>query len=88
MLSIVEHDLGTPQRDSAKLVTLDIDGREVTVPEGTSVMRAAALSGDQDPEALRHRAARGVRLLPDVPGADRGHEGSARLLHDAGRRRA
>ena len=29
---------------SAKLVTLTIDGREVTVPEGTSVMRAAALS--------------------------------------------
>ncbi len=44
MLSIVEHDYGTPQRDSAKLVTLTIDGREVTVPEGTSVMRAAALS--------------------------------------------
>jgi formate dehydrogenase major subunit len=44
MLSIVEHDYGTPHRDSAKLVTLTIDGREVTVPEGTSVMRAAALS--------------------------------------------
>jgi formate dehydrogenase major subunit len=44
MLSIVEQDFGTPQRDSAKLVTLQIDGREVTVPEGTSVMRAAALS--------------------------------------------
>jgi formate dehydrogenase major subunit len=44
MLSIVEHDYGTPERVSAKLVTLSIDGREVTVPEGTSVMRAAALS--------------------------------------------
>jgi formate dehydrogenase major subunit len=44
MLSIVEHDYGTPERDSAKLVTLTIDGREVTVPEGSSVMRAAALS--------------------------------------------
>src|SRR5271169_4837073 len=44
MLSIVEQDYGTPQRQSAKLVTLTIDGREVTVPEGTSVMRAAALS--------------------------------------------
>ena len=44
MLSIVEHDYGTPERSSAKLVTLTIDGREVTVPEGTSVMRAAALS--------------------------------------------
>src|SRR5579862_7800803 len=44
MLSIVEHDYGTPERVSEKLVTLTIDGREVTVPEGTSVMRAAALS--------------------------------------------
>ena len=44
MLSIVEHDYGTPERTSEKLVTLSIDGREVTVPEGTSVMRAAALS--------------------------------------------
>jgi formate dehydrogenase major subunit len=44
MLSIVEQDYGTPKRESALLVTLTIDGREVTVPEGTSVMRAAALS--------------------------------------------
>ena len=44
MQSIAEKDFGTPQRLGAKLVTLTIDGREVTVPEGTSVMRAAALS--------------------------------------------
>src|SRR6202142_624095 len=44
MLSIVEQDFGTPERQSAKLVTLQIDGREITVPEGTSVMRAAALA--------------------------------------------
>src|ERR1700678_1798201 len=44
MQSIAEQDLGTPQRLSAKLVTLTIDGREVTVPEATSVVRAAALS--------------------------------------------
>jgi formate dehydrogenase major subunit len=50
MLSIVEHDYGTPERESAKLVTLSIDGREVTVPEGTSVMRAAALSDIQIPK--------------------------------------
>jgi formate dehydrogenase major subunit len=50
MLSIVEHDYGTPERESAKLVTLTIDGRQVTVPEGTSVMRAAALSDIQIPK--------------------------------------
>jgi formate dehydrogenase major subunit len=42
MLSIVESDHGTPRRDADKLITLTIDGVEVTVPEGTSVMRAAA----------------------------------------------
>jgi formate dehydrogenase major subunit len=50
MLSIVEEDFGTPGRDSAKLVTLTIDDREVTVPEGTSVMRAAALSDVKIPK--------------------------------------
>ena len=50
MLSIVEHDYGTPERTSEKLVTLSIDGREVTVPEGTSVMRAAALSDVKIPK--------------------------------------
>src|ERR1700684_3101682 len=50
MLSIVEHDYGTPERVSAKLVTLTIDGQEVTVPAGTSVMRAAALSDVKIPK--------------------------------------
>jgi len=50
MLSIVEHDYGTPERKDGRLVTLSIDGREVTVPEGTSVMRAAALSDVQIPK--------------------------------------
>jgi formate dehydrogenase major subunit len=50
MLSIVEHDYGTPEPTSERLVTLTIDGREVTVPEGTSVMRAAALSDIKIPK--------------------------------------
>jgi formate dehydrogenase major subunit len=50
MLSIVEHDHGTPKREGTKLVTLTIDGREVTVPEGTSVMRAASLSDVKIPK--------------------------------------
>lgn len=36
-------DYGTPVSLSEKLVTLEIDGVEISVPEGTSVMRAAAL---------------------------------------------
>src|SRR5579862_1203261 len=50
MQSIAEQDLGTPARVSAKLVTLSIDDREVTVPEGTSIMRAAALAGTSIPK--------------------------------------
>src|SRR6516165_591026 len=44
MLAIDDKDFGTPERNSDKLVTLEVDGCSVTVPEGTSVMRAAALA--------------------------------------------
>ena len=45
-----ERDLGTPARVSGNMVTLTIDGRPVSVPEGTSVMRAAAESGINIPK--------------------------------------
>lgn len=47
---IQETDYGTPIRLSTKLVTLSIDGQEVTVPEGTSIMRAAAEMGTKVPK--------------------------------------
>ena len=50
MQSIVEQDFGTPGRHSDKTVTLSIDGQEISVPEGTSVMRAAALLGSKIPK--------------------------------------
>ncbi|MEH6577829.1 MAG: formate dehydrogenase subunit alpha [Amphritea sp.] len=37
-----EKDYGTPAQISENLVTLQIDGVSVTVPEGTSILRAAA----------------------------------------------
>src|SRR5690554_2695201 len=37
-------DYGTPAVLSETLVTVEIDGIEITVPEGTSVMRAAAMA--------------------------------------------
>lgn len=43
-------DLGTPHKESGVDVTLEIDGLEVTVPQGTSVMRAAALAGTRIPK--------------------------------------
>ncbi|HTR01189.1 MAG TPA: formate dehydrogenase subunit alpha [Candidatus Acidoferrum sp.] len=36
-----EIDFGTPESTSTEMVTLEIDGQPVTVPKGTSIMRAA-----------------------------------------------
>ena len=44
-----ETDYGTPKREGPA-VTLMIDGREVTVPAGTSVMRAAIEAGSMVPK--------------------------------------
>jgi formate dehydrogenase major subunit len=49
MHALDHHDLGTPAA-GGEPVTLTIDGVEVTVPAGTSVMRAAALSGTSIPK--------------------------------------
>ena len=43
-------DFGTPEVRSDTTVTLTIDGRQVTVPAGTSVMRAAAECGGSIPK--------------------------------------
>jgi formate dehydrogenase major subunit len=43
-------DRGTPAKANAKSVTLEIDGLQVTVPEGTSIMRASSLAGIQVPK--------------------------------------
>src|SRR5262249_10316332 len=51
MFAIDYEDFGTPQpAQSTGPVTLEVDGKPVTVPEGTSVMRAAALAGVKVPK--------------------------------------
>ena len=45
-----DHDMGTPPADRSRegspaTVPVNIDGQDVLVPEGTSVMRAAAICG-------------------------------------------
>src|SRR6201991_76992 len=50
MSLIHETDYGTPLSKSEKMVTLTIDGNSVTVPEGTSIMRAAMDAGHQIPK--------------------------------------
>ncbi|GAA0717547.1 formate dehydrogenase subunit alpha [Dokdonella soli] len=50
MRSIAETDLGTPISVAREQVALTIDGRDVSVPAGTSVLRAAAEIGIQIPK--------------------------------------
>jgi formate dehydrogenase major subunit len=50
MSLIQEIDFGTPRSKSEAMVTLTIDGQSVTVPEGTSIMRAAMEAGTQIPK--------------------------------------
>jgi len=45
-----EHDFGTPAVDGPATVGVEVDGLRVQVPEGTSVMRAAALAGVDVPK--------------------------------------
>jgi formate dehydrogenase major subunit len=46
----LSQDYGTPAINSEVEVTVHIDGMPVTVPEGTSVMRAAAIAGANIPK--------------------------------------
>ena len=50
MSLIHETDFGTPRSISETMVTLTIDGQSVSVPEGTSIMRAAMEAGTQIPK--------------------------------------
>ena len=50
MTLLKEHDLGTPARPGEASIHVEIDGLAVTVPEGTSVMHAAALAGIDVPK--------------------------------------
>ncbi|WP_281156209.1 formate dehydrogenase subunit alpha [Streptomyces sp. HYC2] len=50
MTLLKEPDFGTPDRPGEPTVSVEVDGLPVTVPEGTSVMRAAALAGIDIPK--------------------------------------
>ena len=47
---VSETDMGTPAVPGEPTVELEIDGMTVTVPEGTSIMRAAAEAGIDVPK--------------------------------------
>ena len=50
MSLIHETDYGTPPSKAGEQVTLTIDGQQITVPAGTSIMRAAMDTGIQVPK--------------------------------------
>ena len=50
MACVPETDYGTPPSQAATNATLTIDGFPVTVPEGTSILRAAMLAGVKIPK--------------------------------------
>jgi len=50
VLSISDKDYGTPAQTSTRMVELEIDGKPISVPAGTSVMRAAAMAGVKVPK--------------------------------------
>jgi formate dehydrogenase major subunit len=50
MYSLDTFDHGTPLSDSTEQVTLEIDGHSISVPAGTSIMRAAAELGEKIPK--------------------------------------
>ncbi|MGW5128223.1 formate dehydrogenase subunit alpha [Streptomyces sp. NPDC004069] len=50
MSLLKEPDFGTPEKPGEPTVSVEVDGLPVTVPEGTSVMRAAALAGIDVPK--------------------------------------
>jgi formate dehydrogenase major subunit len=45
-----EIDFGTPRSEALETVTLEIDGQAVTVPKGTSLMRASVEAGSHVPK--------------------------------------
>jgi formate dehydrogenase major subunit len=50
MYSLNYNDRGTPAASGTEQVSLEIDGQAVSVPAGTSIMRAASLAGVQVPK--------------------------------------
>ncbi len=87
MRSRSDRDFVTPLRPGAPTVALEIDGRIVAVPEGTSVIRAADDGRNPYPETVRDRFARSVRLVPFVPGRSRRPTRLPRFVHDSRSRR-
>ena len=69
-------------------VTLTIDGREVTVPKGTSLLDAAEWPWDRGAALLLSPRAERAGPVPDLPGRGGGRAQAAAVLRDDGPGRA
>ena len=87
MSMLKEPDYGTPAKDGAATVAVEVDGLARRRPRGHVGHAGGRTGGHRRPQAVRHRPARGVRLLPAVSGRDRRPPRHSRLVHDPGRRR-
>ena len=87
MYSIDHRDLGTPPAKSDGLGHARNRRRDRHRPRGHVGHAGRGARRHADPEAVRHRYAEGLRLLPPVPGRDRGAQGLPGLLHDDRRAR-
>ena len=84
MTLIKEIDYGTPASQSEKTVTLTIDGTDGDGARGHVDHARGDGDGHQIPKLCATDSSR-LRLLPPVPGRDRGPQRHAGLVHDAGR---
>ena len=68
MTLLKEPDFGTPERPGPATVSVEVDGLPVTVPEGTSVMRAVGPPSDEvdGPPSSRNDALRAPRIVLDL----------------------
>ena len=48
--TVRQADLGTPPSRSTRMISIEVDGKAVEVPAGTSVMRAARETGTAIPK--------------------------------------
>ena len=85
MTLLTEPDLGTPAvRATPTRRRSTIDGRQVDVPAGTSVMRAAAAGRHRRPQAVRHRlASRRSARAGCAWSRSTARKGTPGLVHDA-----
>jgi len=87
MTLLKEPDFGTPAKDGPATVSLEVDGLSVCVPEGTSVMRAAAIAGVDVPKLCATDRLEAFGSCTALPGGDRRPPWDPGLVHDPSGRR-